>query len=142
MASSLASQLEVLAITEGTVSRLSTGPEALVIGTAKAFQKGYEYHYRKGRVGEEYMYQCAKGSDYSMAGEVLYIVCEGEYYVAHDGWTNHENRLTLRQPVFRTRDDFYMVGTHHWEINHAAHASSVRATPDWRGHMATETRLT
>ena len=40
---------------EGTVSRLSTGPETLAIGTAKAFEKGYEHHYKKGRVGAEFV---------------------------------------------------------------------------------------
>ena len=91
------------AVDEGTVSSLRTGPDALAIGTAKAFEKGYEYHYRTGRVGAEFVYRCTRGSDFSSAGEILYIVCEDGYYVAHDGWVNDENRLTLRQPVFVQR---------------------------------------
>ena len=126
----------------GTVSSLSAGPETLAIGTAKAFEKGYEYHYRKGRVGAEFVYRCTRGSDFSLAGENLYIVCEDGYYVAHDGWVNDENRLILRQPIFRTRDDFCTKGSHCWQLNYAAHASSAWAAPDWRGNMAAEIRLT
>ena len=131
------------AVDEGTVSSLSTGPDALAIGTAKAFQRGYEYCYRKGRVGEEFVYRCTKGSDYSLKGENLYILFENGYYVAYDAHINADQRLVLRQPVFRTKDKFFVSGTHCWELNYAAHASSdLNAEPDWRGNMSAETRLT
>ena len=108
--SSLSAGLETLvigtakAVDEGTVSSLSAGPETLAIGTAKAFAKGLEYHYRKGRVGEEFVYRCTKGSEFSLAGEILYILWEDGYYVAYDAHINADQRLVLRQPVFRTKD--------------------------------------
>ena len=131
------------AVDEGTVSSLSTGPDALAIGTANAYKKGYEYCYKKGRVGEEVMYRCTKGSDYSLKGENLYILSENGYYVAYDAHINADQRLVLRQPVFRTRDEFFLSSSHRWQLNYAAHASSdPNAEPDWRGNMSAETRLT
>ena len=125
------------------MSSLCTGPDALAIGTAKAFEKGYEYCYRQGHVGDEWMSRCEKGSDYSLEGENLFILFENGYYVAYDAHINADQRLVLRQPVFRTKDIFFVPGTHCWELNYAAHASSgPNAEPDWRGNMSAETRLT
>ena len=120
---------------------LEAAPEALSIGTAKAFQKGYDYRDVKIRMGEEFALKCTEGSEYAKAGESLLIVREGSYYVAHDGYVNDEQRVVLRQPVFRTRDAFYTSGVHSSQLDYAAKPSGDSPAPEWRGTMAAETRL-
>ena len=121
---------------------MDTGPQELSIGTAKAFEEGYDYRYTKGTVGGKTVYCCSKGSENAMDGERLYIPeadADG-YYVAYDGKVVKEN-LELRQAVFRTRENYWENGWHSWELNHAVNKENVKGTPpDWQGRMSAETR--
>ena len=59
-------------------------PEFFSIGTEKAYQRGYEYPYRKQHIDMETVYVCNRGSDTARDGEFLVLRQEPDGWVAYD----------------------------------------------------------
>ena len=87
------------------------------------------------------IWKCCRKSDYAPLGFLLFIVYVGDdanydgyQYVAMDvpaDAPSLANMMEVGVPVFRTRDANALEdGNHTWEINYAAHSSSVA---DWKG---------
>ena len=121
-------------------------PANLSIGTQKAFDEGYEYKYRF--VEEISLYVCDDKTTTSVDGEVMAIeVCEDEYgntwYAASEGQLSQSGdgqRFHGRQIVFRTREQFWVPGTHEWQMN--ANSSATNTNNNiWGDSMQAVTKV-
>ena len=95
-------------------------PVTLSIGTRRAFDGGYAYHYRF--VDELHMYVCDHQTTTNVPGEVMAIQVgvdeQGRtWYVAQEGALVDGQRFEARQFVFRTTERFWEPGRHEWQLN-------------------------
>ena len=117
-------------------------PERFTIGTKRAYRKGYEYSNKKQRIGEETVYLCTTGSEYSCKDEVLVLRREKNAWIAYDSSVTG-NELTCRQKVFRSRDaKITKQGYHEWEMNKSANKGPQVHEPEWFGSLWCITKVT
>ena len=118
-------------------------PEHFTIGTTKAFEENYAYHYEKRQIGLEIIYVCTKGSKWSRKNELLVLRYEAGTWTAYDSDVSANGRtLHCRQPVFQCLDtDITKPGWHQWQTNDAASRNADGLTVDWRGALRAETRV-
>ena len=108
-------------------------PVTLSIGTRRAFDGGYAYHYRF--VDEINMYVCDHQTTTNVPGEVMAIQVgvdeQGRnWYVAQEGELVVGQRFDARQFVFRTTERFWEPGSHEWQLN-ANSSSTNRDNSTW-----------
>ena len=100
-------------------------PAAVSIGTRKAFDGGYAYHYRF--VDEINAYVCDHQTTTNVVGKVMAIQIGYElgraWYIAQEGVLVDGQRFDDRQFVFRTTERFWEPGRHEWQLN--ANSSST-----------------
>ena len=118
-------------------------PEHFRIGTKKAFEENYAYHYEKRQIGLEIIYVCTKGSKWSRKNELLVLRYEAGTWTAYDSDVSANGRtLHCRQPVFQCLDtDITKPGWHQWQTNDAASRNADGLTVDWRGALRAETKV-
>ena len=114
--------------------------EQFAIGTRKASEKGYEYHYKVQTVGGEDMYICVKGSEWSRSGEFLALRFDSGTWTAADR-VNEGNTLRCRQLVFHCEGDITKPGWHCWKTNFNASKDGDGSHIDWQGELWAETRM-
>ena len=111
-------------------------PAALSIGTRKAFDGGYAYHYRF--VDEINAYVCDHQTTTNVDGEVMAIQIGYEpgrnWYVACEGVLVDGQSFIARQIVFRTTERFWEPGRHEWQLNSRSSATN-RDNSSWGGTM-------
>ena len=111
-------------------------PAALSIGTRKAFDGGYAYHYRF--VDEINAYVCDRQTTANVPGEVMAIkIGYGmgvTWYVACEGVLLDGQRFAARQCVFRTTEHFWESGKHEWQLNSLSSATNGDNS-NWSGAM-------
>ena len=81
-------------------------------------------------------WQCARGSDRAITGEVLVIVLQEEFTVALDATIGQDGEVHMRQPVFRclTANEPLTDGWHKWQTNWAASiTTSIDMPEQWGG---------
>ena len=106
-------------------------PATLSIGTQKAFEGGYEYKYRF--VEEISLYVCDHQTTTRVDGEVMAISVGSDehgntWYAASEGQLSQSGdgqRFHGRQIVFRTREQFWVPGTHGWQMNANSSATNT-----------------
>ena len=108
-------------------------PTTLSIGTRRAFDGGYAYHYRF--VDELHMYVCDHQTTTNVPGEVMGIQVAVDpqgltWYVAQEGVVVDGQRFEARQYVFRTTGRFWEPGRHEWQLN-ANSSSTNRDNSNW-----------
>ena len=112
-------------------------PVTLSIGTRRAFDGGYAYHYRF--VDELNLYVCDHQTTTNVPGEVMAIATGWDehmttWYVAQEGVVVDGQRFEARQFVFRTTERFWEPGRHKWQLN--ANSSSTNSdNSTWGGTM-------
>ena len=107
----------MLATIPAVPSSFRVGPE----------RHGYVYELVSGR-----LYQCVRGSDRSGDGEVLFLVREGDFWIAVDCRESAEDEEeVLREGVriFRSGEEILEEGTRSWEWNR----NGAVGAPDWSG---------
>ena len=115
-------------------------PDSFVIGTKKAFERGYAYQYTKDNIAGEYIYVCDKGSQWRNAEEFLVLRYKDGYWTAWDS-KKGDGRLLCRQPIFRCSEDIVKPGWYNWETNYNANQDQdAGAGTDWREGLWAETR--
>ena len=111
-------------------------PATLSIGTRKAFDGGYAYHYRF--VDECNAYVCDHQTTTNVAGEVMAIQIGYElgrtWYIAQEGMLVDGQRFEARQFVFRTTERFWEPGRHEWQLN-ANSSATNRDNSTWGDTM-------
>ena len=113
-------------------------PESFSIGTKRAYERGYEYPYKRQKIKEETVYVCDKGSDNAQPGEVLVLRREKKEWIAYDSSVS-DNELTCRQQVFRSRDaDITKEGEHTWQMNKSRITGDE---PIWFGALNCRTKV-
>ena len=115
-------------------------PPMIFIGTAARMRRGVDHvwQYELVAVGSSRMYVCRQPSETTFRGDLMFIVPEQSgddiWFVAYEG-REVDGQLEQRQPVFRTRSNFWEVGDHEWEVNEATHRGSYAmdwVEPQWR----------
>ena len=117
-------------------------PEKFTIGTQKAYDNGYEYHYEKYTIGGEVVYMCEKGSAWARSDEFLALRYHEGTWAAYDSITEGSNTLRCRQPVFRCNEDITAPGWHNWSTNYNASETADGSDIRWAGKLWAETRST
>ena len=121
-------------------------PATLSIGTQKAFDEGYEYKYRF--VEEINLYVCDDQTTTRVDGEVMAISIGSDehgntWYAASEGQLSQSGdgqRFHGRQIVFRTREQFWVPGTHEWQMN--ANSSATNTNNNiWGDSMQAVTKV-
>lgn len=117
-------------------------PSTLSIGTPTAFGGYYEYHFRF--VGEINMYVCDYQTTTHVPGEVMALQAGSDengntWYLASEGRLS-PRRFHGRQIVFRTREQFWVPGTHEWQLNANISATNTDNTL-WGDHMDALTKV-
>ena len=115
-------------------------PESFSIGTIKAYQRGYEYPYRKQNIDMETVYVCNKGSDSARHNEFLVLRREPDAWIAYNS-SRTGNKLTMRQGAFRCTDDITKAGYHSWQMNKSATRDQEIDDPVWSGEIWCFTHL-
>ena len=106
-------------------------PVTLSIGTGGVFDEGRAYNYRF--VDEISMYVCDHQTTTSVDGEVMAISVGSDelgntWYAASEGQLSQSGdgqRFHGRQIVFRTREQFWVPGTHEWQMNANSSATNT-----------------
>ena len=123
-------------------------PAKIMIGTEKAFKNNYFYEYEKKKIGQETVYVCSKGSEWSRVNELLVLRCERSQdgtiiWTAYDSSEAQGGRTVLcRQAVFRcvganiTEASFYT-----WQTNYNADKLNPGVSTNWQGNLLAETRV-
>ena len=109
-------------------------PVTLSIGTRRAFDGGYAYHYRF--VDELHMYVCDHQTTTNVPGEVMALQvgsdeCGNTWYVASEGQLSplgDGQRFDGRQIALRTRERFWEPGEHVWQLNANSSATNTNNT--------------
>ena len=110
-------------------------PQSFCIGTKRAYAKGYEYPYKKKKIGKETVYVCTKGSDDAREYEVLVLRRESDGWTAYDSSVTGSD-LTCRQKVFRSDDaNIYKEGDHELQMNRSANKREQVDEPEWFGSL-------
>jgi hypothetical protein len=90
----------------------------IAIGTKKAFQEGYAFQYD---MIDDGAYVCRTTTETGLEGEVMFFVQIDEgataWHVACEGTILQDGSFEIRQPCFRTRENFWEAGWHAWECN-------------------------
>ena len=117
-------------------------PIALSIGTQRAFDGGYAYHYRW--VDEISTYICDQQTTTNVDGEVMAIQIGHEagatWYVAAEGVLINGQTFAARQLVFRTSERFWEPGRHLWQLNSRS-SSTNRNNNSWDNTMHAYTQV-
>ena len=117
-------------------------PSTLSIGTPTAFGGYYEYHFRF--VDEINMYVCDYQTTTHVPGEVMALQAGSDengntWYLASEGRLS-PRRFHGRQIVFRTREQFWVPGTHEWQMN--ANSSAINTNNNiWGDSMQAVTKV-
>jgi hypothetical protein len=115
-------------------------PETIFIGTRARMQRGaaHVWKYELKWAGSEQFYICDNPPSTSFPGDRMFIVPEQvdgvQWFVVYEG-REQDGFLEQRQPVFRTRANFWEVGDHEWEISEAQMRRSCDSKwvqPAWR----------
>ena len=116
-------------------------PESFSIGTKRAYAQGYEYPYKKTKIGEETFYVCKKGSDAAQKGEALVLRRDADGWTAYDSSVTGSD-LTCRQKVFRSDDPYiYKEGEHVWQMNKSVSTTDNVDEPEWFGSLWRRTTM-
>ena len=111
-------------------------PMVLSIGTKKAFEGGYQYHYRFR--DDISAYVCDHQTTTNVDGEVMAIQLGYEagttWYIASEGVMVDGQGFAARQHVFRTSELFWEPGKHQWQLN-ARSSSTNRNNSSWDNNM-------
>ena len=122
---------------------MATEPEAILIGTARAFERNYAYKYARKYVADEWIYVSGKGSQFCTTDEFLVLRKQNDYWIAWDSLllVGKQQKLLCRQAIFRSADDILQAGWHQWDTNHNANDSDdASVDPDWHSDLRAETR--
>ena len=115
-------------------------PEYFSIGTKRAYERGYEYPYRKQIINMQTVYVCNRRSESGRVNEFLLLVREPDAWVACDA-KRVGDKLTMRQRIFRSRDDITKAGYHIWQINKSATQEQEFDDPVWGGSLMCLTQV-
>ena len=104
-------------------------PDALWIGTKKAYANGYPCPY----VFANGMYVCAsQTTENGQTGEIMAIIPDlwAIWFVAVEGRMIHD-QFVPRQACFRTQEHFWETGWHNWETNQKVCKDDRVPDPEW-----------
>ena len=117
-------------------------PEEFVIGTTKAFARGYAYEYEKRQIRNATIYDatiyvCKRGNDWAEQNEQLVLLRDRSGIWT--AWDSHDNQssVALRQPIFRCPGNITQPGWYKWETKYAG--SGLKG--DWHGALEAEDRV-
>ena len=117
-------------------------PMALSIGTKRALDGGYEYHYRF--LDGINAYVCDHQTTTKVDGEVMAIQIGYEagttWYIASEGVMVDGQTFAARQLVFRTSERFWEPGRHLWQLNSRS-SSTNRNNSSWDNNMVAYTEV-
>ena len=115
-------------------------PARISIGTRKAFQRGYQYHYALHEALGVYV--CNQESQHAREDEVLVLMRSNDLWVAFDV-AIVDSTLHVRQPVFRSKSNVLEPGWHVWQINYASDPNNTEdSSANWQGdNWQVETRI-
>ena len=116
-------------------------PESFSIGTDHAYQRGYEYPYRKENIDMETVYVCNKGSDSARDNEFLVLRRESDAWIAYNS-SRTGNLLTCRNGTFRSKHDITEAGYHLCEMNKSATKWQEIDEPAWGDDIWCLTKVT
>ena len=117
-------------------------PQSFSIGTKRAYDRGYEYPYKKQKIDMETVYVCNKGSDNAQDNEVLVLRRKSDCWIAYDSLVT-DNELECRRQVFRSFDDkITKEGVHKWQMNKSLNNKGREVhEPDWFGELRCFTKV-
>ena len=140
----------------GMINNPSNYPETIYIGTQTAYRKNYafEYNMLKRDDGEAGVYICEQTTEYGLPHDIMFIVHHNGWWIACEGCTCDDGvTLQIRQPCFRTQENFWEADWHVWEMNVARHSKNYSeldgivngprlANATWGGRLSCETKYT
>ncbi|CAE8598074.1 unnamed protein product [Polarella glacialis] len=107
-------------------------PPTIWIGTNQAFLNDYAFQYHL--ISNSY-YLCRTATETGLPNEVLFfveVVNRGTiWHVACEGIIHANGSRMIRQPCFRTTEDFWEEGWHDWECNTNRSRSGTTSTASW-----------
>ena len=106
-------------------------PEALWIGTKKAYANAWPFPY----VNVDGIYVCStQTTENGQDGEILAILPAlsptGHWFVALEGKMVN-GHFVPRQACFHTKDNFWETGWHNWETNQKVCKDDQVPDPEW-----------
>ena len=117
-------------------------PQTIFIGTEARMRKGVDFVWRYDlvNVGSIRIYVCRHPPSITYAGDVMFIHAEpidGQvWHVVYEG-REIDHTLEQRQPVFRTRANYWQQGQREWDMNEAEGRQDYGAewiAPQWRAN--------